>query len=324
LKAISLADLPILGALSALADPVRCRLLWLLERQELTVSELCDVLQLPQSTVSRQLKTLSDAGWVSSRREATSRYYALALDGPEGANTRIWTLMRESLAGTPGVEQDERRLTRVLSGRREASQRFFATASGEWDRLRDGLFGDRFFLPALTGLLPSEWTIADLGCGTGVITAALAPWVRQVIGVDASDEMLAAAAARVNDLPNVELRRGALEHLPIDSAAVDAVTMVLVLPHLPSPIEALQEAARVLRPGGRLLIIDMTPHDREEYRRQMGHVWLGFSEEAIRKMLGQAGFTNVNIHALPPATEAKGPALFAASATKSQKLEARS
>ena len=316
MKAISLADLPIIGALSALADPVRCRLLWLLERQELTVSELCDVLQLPQSTVSRQLKTLSDAGWVSSRREGTSRYYALALDGPDGANTRIWTLMRESLAGTPGVEQDERRLARVLAGRSEASQRFFAASSGEWDRLRDGLFGDRFFLPALPGLLPSDWTVADLGCGTGVITAALAPWVRQVIGVDGSDEMLAAAAARVKGLTNVELRRGTLEQLPIDDGAIDAATMVLVLPHLPSPVEALLEAARVLRAGGRLLIVDMTPHDREEYRQQMGHVWLGFSEESIRKMLEQAGFANVNIRALPPAAEAKGPALFAASATK--------
>jgi ArsR family transcriptional regulator len=296
---------------------VRCRLLWLLERQELTVSELCDVLQLPQSTVSRQLKTLADAGWVSSRREATSRYYALALDGPEGANTRIWTLMRESLAGTPGVEQDERRLARVLAGRREASQRFFATASGEWDRLRDELFGDRFFIQALPGLLPAEWTIADLGCGTGVVTAALAPWVRQVIGVDASDEMLAAAASRMKDVSNVELRRGSLEELPIESSTIDAATMVLVLPHLPSPVDALTEAARVLKPGGRLLIIDMTPHDREEYRQQMGHVWLGFSEESMRKMLEQAGFASVNIRVLPPATEAKGPSLFAASATRS-------
>jgi ArsR family transcriptional regulator len=314
--ATSLADLPILGALSALADPVRCRLLWLLERQELTVSELCDVLQLPQSTVSRQLKTLSDAGWVSSRREVTSRYYALALDGPDGANTRIWTLMRESLAGTPGVEQDERRLARVLAGRREASQRFFATASGEWDRLRDGLFGERFFVEALPGLLPAEWTIADLGCGTGVVTAALAPWVRQVIGVDASDEMLAAAASRVRDASNVELRRGTLEELPIESSTIDAATMVLVLPHLSSPVDALKEAARILKPGGRLLIIDMTPHDREEYRQQMGHVWLGFSDDSMRKMLEQAGFAQVNIRALPPAAEAKGPALFAASGTR--------
>jgi ArsR family transcriptional regulator len=313
---VSLADLPVLESLSAIADPTRCRLLWLLERQELTVSELCDVLQLPQSTVSRQLKTLADAGWVSSRRDGTSRYYALAADDPAAPNARLWALTRESLAGRPAVEQDERRLARVLARRREASQRFFATASGEWDRLRDELFGERFFLQALPALLPSEWTIADLGCGTGVVTAALAPWVRQVIGVDASDDMLAAAAQRVKGMSNVDLRRGALERLPIESSSVDAATMMLVLPHLPSPAEALAEAARVLKPGGRLLMVDMTPHDREEYRQQMGHVWLGFSEELMRKLLEQTGFAQVNIRPLPPATEAKGPSLFAASAAR--------
>jgi ArsR family transcriptional regulator len=313
---VSLENLPVLESLQAVADPTRCRILWLLERQELTVSELCDVLQLPQSTVSRQLKTLADAGWVSSRREATSRHYALALDGADGANTRLWTLMRESLAGTPGVEQDERRLARVLAGRREASQRFFATASGDWDRLRDELFGESFFIQALPGLLPPDWTVADLGCGTGVVAAALAPWVRHVIGVDGSDEMLAAAAARVKDSANVELRRGTLEHLPLDAASIDAATMVLVLPHLPRPLDALSEAARVLKPGGRLLIVDMTPHDREEYRQQMGHVWLGFPEEPMRRMLEQAGFADVHVRVLPPETEAKGPALFAAGAAK--------
>jgi ArsR family transcriptional regulator len=137
-----------------------------------------------------------------------------------------------------------------------------------------------------------------------------------VIGVDASDEMLAAAAVRMQDFPNVELRRGALEQLPKDAESIDAATMVLVLPHLPRPLDALSEAARVLRPGGRLLIVDMTPHDREEYRQQMGHVWLGFSEDLMRRMLEQAGFAAVHLRVLPPATEAKGPALFAASAAK--------
>jgi ArsR family transcriptional regulator len=304
---------PLLDAFSALADQTRCRMLWLLDQQELTVSELCAVLQLPQSTVSRQLKTLAEAGWVQSRRDGTSRYYSLALDGADGTRARIWALTREQLAGRAGLEQEARRLARVLSHRSETSKQFFATAAGQWDRVRQDLFGDDFSLRALAGLLPPGWVVGDLGCGTGMNAAALAPFVGRVIGVDGSEEMLDAARARLVDATNVELRQGTLEDLPIETRTLDAATLVLVLHHLPAPARALAEAARVLRPGGRVLIVDMTPHEREAYRRDMGHVWLGFGEEQITRLLGQAGFGNVRVRPLPPAREAKGPALFAAS-----------
>jgi len=137
-----------------------------------------------------------------------------------------------------------------------------------------------------------------------------------VIGVDASEEMLATARGRLKGLDNVDLRPGSLEALPIDSGTLDAVLCVLVLHHLPSPADALAEASRVLKPTGRLLIIDMTAHDREEYRQRMGHVWLGFSDEQMRRLLTQSGFSGISIHPLPPAHEAKGPTLFAASAAK--------
>jgi SAM-dependent methyltransferase len=137
----------------------------------------------------------------------------------------------------------------------------------------------------------------------------------RVIGVDASDEMLAAARARMDGVANVDLRRGALESLPLDGATLDAATLALVLHHVPSPALALTEAARVIKPGGRLLVVDMAPHEHEEYRQQMGHVWLGFSDDQIRRLLVQAGFRNVMIFPLPPAAEARGPALFAAVAT---------
>jgi len=136
-------------------------------------------------------------------------------------------------------------------------------------------------------------------------------------GVGASDEMLRAAESRLGGTTNTDLRRGTLEALPLDAAALDAATLVLVLHHLPSPALALAEAHRVLTPGGRLLIVDMAPHEHEEYRQQMGHVWLGFSEEHLRRLLSQAGFDDVRMNALPAVTEAKGPALFAATATKS-------
>src|SRR5262245_1954626 len=141
--------LPLLDSFSALADATRCRVLWLLDRQELTVTELCTVLQLPQSTVSRHLKTLSDAGWVTSRRDGTSRYNALAT-GPESAvHAELWEMTRAQLSNRPGADQDSRRLSRVLARRSAASQEFFASSAGEWDRLRQDLFGEAFPLQAI-------------------------------------------------------------------------------------------------------------------------------------------------------------------------------
>jgi ArsR family transcriptional regulator len=314
----------LLDSFTALADPTRCRLLLLLEGHELTVSEICVVLQLPQSTVSRHLKMLSEAGLVASRREGTSRYYSLSLDGPQASSLKshaeLWQLARRELADRPAVAQDARRLDRVLADRSAASREFFASASAEWDRLRDELFGSEFYWRALVGLLPSTWVVGDLGCGTGAVTAALAPVVARVIGVDASDEMLEAAGQQLAAFANVTLRRGPLEALPIDDAVLDAATLVLVLHHLPEPAAALAEARRVLKPGGRLLIVDMTAHDREEYRQQMGHVWLGFSEDQARRLLEQAGFAGICVQPMPVVTAARGPALFAASAASASSV----
>jgi ArsR family transcriptional regulator len=307
--------LPLLDSFSALADPMRCRMLALLERQELTVSELCAVLQAPQSTVSRHLKTLADADWVSSRRDGTSRYYALARGGADGAHQAIWQLTRQQLEGRVGLDQDARRLQRVLARRSETSQQFFATSAGRWDHLREEMFGRDFATQALIGLLPREWIVGDLGCGTGALLPVLATVVARVIGVDASEDMLAAARSRTLGLSNVDLRHGSLEALPLDSASLDAATCMLVLHHVPSPAAAIAEAARVLKPGGRLLIVDMAPHDREEYRDQMGHVWLGFSETQLSTWLADAGFTQIAVRDLPTSHNAKGPSLLAATAT---------
>jgi ArsR family transcriptional regulator len=128
--------------------------------------------------------------------------------------------------------------------------------------------------------------------------------------------MLAAARARIAGAPNVDLRRGTLESLPVEDGTLDAAVMMLVLHHLPAPVPALIEARRVLKPGGRLLIVDMAPHEHEEYRQQMGHVWLGFSDEHMRRLLDQAGFVHAQLVRLAPATEAKGPTLFTATARK--------
>jgi ArsR family transcriptional regulator len=301
---------PLLDSFSALSDPVRCRILWQLDAHELMVSELCAIFRLPQSTVSRHLRILGDAGWLTSRREGTSRYYALAPQ--EGGLAEIWRVTHGELAGRREIEQDSRRVASVLARRRETSRQFFATAADEWDRRREDLFGRHAIAESLVALVPSDWIVADLGCGTGALLPLVAPYVARVIGVDASDAMLAAARARAEALPNVDLRSGSLESLPIETGTLDAALMVLVLHHLPAPAAALAEAARVLRPGGRLLVIDMAPHDREEYRHEMGHVWLGFSEDHLRRLFAQAGLTSLRWRQLPAADDASGPVLFAA------------
>jgi len=307
---------PILDHMTALSDPTRCRMLLLLERHELTVSELCSVLQLPQSTVSRHLKTLADDGWVTSRRDGTSRFYTMPVDDLDAGAARLWPLISEQVTSTRGAEQDERRLRSVLSRRRAKSQEFFASAAGGWDRIRGELFGDEFFLWALLGLIDPALVVGDLGCGTGQLTEVLAPHVRRVISVDGSDDMLEAARERLSGATNVDIRQGELDSLPIESGELDVAMLSLVLHYSSEPPRALAEVGRVVRTGGRVLVVDMLPHDREEYQQQMGHVWLGFSEGQTTRLLAGAGFENVRVRMLPVDPDAKGPALFAAMAVK--------
>jgi ubiquinone/menaquinone biosynthesis C-methylase UbiE/DNA-binding MarR family transcriptional regulator len=306
----------IIDHLASLADSTRSRILLLLDRNELTVSELCTITQLPQSTVSRHLKALVDGGWIGSRSEATSRLYAMTRDDLDAARRRLWQLVREQVGPTPAAAQDQRRLQAALTARRTTSQEFFSSSAGQWDRLRDELFGDRFQLAAFAAIANAEWTVGDLGCGTGQISAALAPFVARVIAVDASAAMLQAAKRRLQSFSNVDLRRGELEALPIDDARLDAATLMLVLHHVPDPARALAEVARVLKPGGRVIIADMLPHDRDNYRQQMGHVWLGFSDDQIRTLLKEADFEPGRIVALQADAKAKGPGLFIATGRK--------
>jgi ArsR family transcriptional regulator len=306
----------ILDHLSALADTTRSRILLLLDRHELTVSELCAIMQLPQSTVSRHLKALADTGWIAARAEGTSNLYAMTRDELDPSARRLWVLVREQVGPTPAAAQDQRRVNTVLAERRSKSQEFFSSSAGQWDRLRDELFGERFHLAALPAFADAEWTVGDLGCGTGQMTAALAPFVKRVLAVDASAAMLQAAKKRLQSFDNVELRRGELEALPIDDGRLDAATLALVLHHLPEPELALRDVSRVLKPHARLLIVDMLAHERESYRQQMGHVWLGFSDEHVRRILNESGFDDVRVVPLSPDPKSKGPGLFVATAKR--------
>src|SRR3954447_20915311 len=198
----------LLGGMGSLADPTRLRLLRLLERNELGVAELCDVLQLPQSTVSRHLKVLADEAWTLSRRHGTTHLYRTILDELAAPQRKLWLLAREQTDRWPAVQQDQLRLERVLRERQTDPQAFFAGAAGQWDKLRDELYGGAFTSAALLALLPRDLIVADLGCGTGHVAAMLAPNVKRVIGVDSSAEKLKAAKRRLAGVKNIDLRRG--------------------------------------------------------------------------------------------------------------------
>lgn len=301
---------PILDHAAQLAEPLRCRLLRLVETHELTVSDLCAVLQAPQSTVSRHLKVLAEGGWVLSRRDGTSNLYRAA--DLDGAARELWTLVHAELASTPELREDRRRLEAVLQERRSRSREFFSATAGRWDAVRDELFGHRFDLEALLGLVDPTWTVGDLACGTGRASEALAPWVERVIAVDDSSAMLDAARERLSPYPNVTIREGELERLPLPDVALDAAFLFLALHHVPEPAAVIAEAHRVLRPGGRLLVLDMLPHTHEEFRAEMGHVWLGFDETRVERLLEGAGLDVVRVRPLRPDPEAQGPGLFVA------------
>lgn len=303
----------ILAQLQALAEPTRARLLLSLERHEFTVGELCQLLQLPQSTVSRHLKTLADEEWLAVRADGASRFYRLAAPLDESREA-LWRLVRDPVETTAAARQDALRIPAVLAQRRTASAHFFAGAAGEWDSLRAELFGDRVDLVAMFALLDDAWTVGDLGCGTGRLAAALAPFVHRVVAVDSSAPMLDAARLRLAEVPNVEFRAGELEALPVADGELDVALLALVLHHAAEPTAVLAEARRALAPGGRLLIVDMLPHAHAEYRQTMGHVWQGFEAGQLHSWLDAAGFASPRLLPLPTDARARGPALFVATA----------
>ncbi len=306
----------LLAWMASLADPTRLRILRVLEREELSVLELCEVLKLPQSTVSRHLKTLADQGWVSSRREGTQAFYRGAPHREPGAQ-RLWRLARAEIDGWPAVEQDALRLEARLEARRSEAQSFFAGAAAEWDRVRAEAYGREFEVAVLRSLVPRDWTVADLGCGTGAFTAELARSGARVVGVDQSAAMLRVARRATRELPNVELHQGSLEAVPLPDRSCDAALLLLVLSYVAAVEPVLREAQRILAPGGRLVVVDASPHEDEAFRRRLGQARPGLDPRALVDALAALGLEDARADG-PIATRShrSGPDLFLAQAVR--------
>lgn len=318
----------------AMADTTRQRLLQVLTGHELSVSELVDVLRLPQSTISRHLKVLRDAGLLVDRRVGTAVLYsARELGGPNDAEPahkapgsspssgrRIGEL-REHLLEWAGHEPLDSRTTERLERairRRNSRGDFFERIGSRWDQLRVEAFGESFHLEALTALLPAEWTAADIGAGTGYLLPILAARFRRVIAIDPAAAMLEAARARpeLGPTAHVEFREGSIESLPVADGELDLAIASLVLHHVAAPAKALPELYRAIRPGGRLLMIEQHEHNHDAFHERMGDVHRGFEPGQLEEWLTAAGFDDIHAAALTQARPAgrqagETPGLFA-------------
>jgi SAM-dependent methyltransferase len=302
--------------LQTLADATRVRLLRLLNREELSVTELCTILQLPQSTVSRHLKVLVSEGWIENRRDGTAHLYRAAQGSWTEPRQELWGWVRNQSSQTPSSQLDDSRLQQVLA-ERPVSKEFLRSAADRWDALRVELFGSRLDAHVLAATLPSQAVVGELGCGSAPLAQLVAPLVHRVIAVDSSAAMLAAAERQLHGAGNVELLAASLEALPIPDGHLDAAWLVLVLPYVEEPLGVLREAARVLKPQAPLVVVDMLPHDRDVYRQQMGHVRLGLERGALEQWCSDSGLELERYIPLPPDSAARGPALFAAVAKRS-------
>ena len=300
----------IYSRLSVLSDPTRVRLLVVLEREELGVGELVRVLGVPQSTVSRHLKVLLEDGWLQKRTVGTSHLYRCTSDALPAEARSLWEVVASQVQDE--LADDLRRLEAVVALRQVDSREFFGRHGQGWDALKQDLYGTDYLLPTLTALLPPDLVVADLGCGTGTLALDLATSVRQVFAVDREEQMVQAARQRTAHLDNVEVYTGELCCLPLEDASVDVALCVLVLHYVEELVPSLAELRRVLRPGGRLVVLDMDAHDRVEYRRTMGHEHLGFSAADLAEVSARAHLSVRCRRALPHSAELLGPPLFLA------------
>ena len=295
-------DLPQL--LKVLADPVRLRILALLEREELSVGELARALDLAQSRVSNHLRVLRESQWLIERRLGTSTLLRAAVGASAGSESHpgsaLWIPLHAQLDRLPGHEADLTRLAEVLAVRRKESADFFDSVAGEWEK-RGALFENgQARQRAVASLLDGGLVLADLGCGTGYMARALAHFASRLICVDPSPGMLTEARKRLSHLPDsttVEFRQGGFDRLPLEDDELDGAVAGMVLHHLEQPDAALQEMFRVVRPGGRAVVLELAPHKESWMHGELGDRHLGLDPQEVQEAMARAGFED--LHAEP-------------------------
>ena len=280
-----------------LGDEARLRLLRVLDKDRFNVKELTGILGLAQSGVSRHLGLLKEAGLVVEERDGAFSFYRLSPALRDHTQGPLWPLLEaqfDSAAGSAALKADDSRLQEVLRLRRENFEHVGPDT-------RDG----RQLVPGRSwaawsralGMLLPPLDVADLGCGEGYLTVETARWARHVTAVDRSPGVLtrAKALAARKKCSNITWKKGELEKLPIDNHTMDVALLSQALHHAAEPAHALSEAARILKPGGRLLILDLRPHDETWVRDKLGDQWFGFSDDHLAGLLTRAGFSDVKV-----------------------------
>jgi ArsR family transcriptional regulator len=290
------------GVLKAVAEPTRLRVLALLARGELNVKDLTRVLNQSQPRISRHLRLLAEAGLVERAPEGSWVYFRLAEAGPgrEVASEVLQLLDRSD----PLLERDARRAESIQAERQEAAQAYFQAHAADWDRIRSLHVAEADVEAAVSAALgpgPFDFLV-DLGTGTGRILELFAPRFRRGLGVDLNPAMLAYARAKLAraELAHAQVRQANIYDLPLGDRSADAVVMHLVLHFLSDPQRAIREAARVLAPGGRLLIVDFAPHELEFLRDAYAHERLGFATALIGQWLAELGLEMLQTRELAP------------------------
>ena len=289
----------ILKSLKLLSDPNRLRILLLLEREELSVAELQDILSAGQSTLSTHLAQLKQAGLLEDRRTGKNIFYRY----------RPAPALREVLeAGSAEIVEaaaDQQALQLAITRRKDKTRAYFDELAGKFGR--DYVPGRSWkgVAEMLLQLMP-PMVIADLGAGEGTLSQLLAQRAKRVIAVDDSDKMVAYGSelARKNGIENLQYRKGDLESLPIEDASVDLALFSQSLHHAQHPPKAIAEAWRILKPGARVAILDLRKHNFEEARELYADLWLGFTEVELQNFLRQGGFQSIAISAVHREPEA--------------------
>ena len=285
----------ILKSLRLLADPTRIRILSLLRREELSVAELQEILAMAQSRISNQLSQLRQAGLVEDRRAGQKSIYAFLPPNDE-PSARLLETVEMAADELDEIETDRAALALVLSKRRDKARAYFDRLAGKFGRSYCPGRSWKGLAETLLKLMPPQ-VIADLGAGEGTFSQLLAQRAEKVIAVDNSEKMIefASGVARENGYRNLEFRLGDIEEPPIDDASVDVAFFSQALHHAQKPQRAIESAFRILRPGGRVVILDLLKHSFEDARDLYADVWLGFSEVEIMQFLESAGFKNAEL-----------------------------